>query len=59
MVASVLESTGLMVLAQVYIYKMVFCSVLLYGIKSWMVTGGDAQGPDGVPPLGGVTDHGG
>ena len=40
MVASVLESTGLMVLAQVYIYKMVFCSVLLYGFKSWMVTGG-------------------
>ena len=40
------------------IYKAVAQSLLLYGIKSLLVTGGGSQGPGGVPSPGGATDHG-
>ena len=42
---------------RVAIYKAVAKLVLLYGSKSWVVTRSDVQGPDGISPSIGSTDH--
>ena len=49
MTARVLAKMGETVRARGMIYKAVDQLVLLYGSESWVVTGGGAKGPGGVP----------